>query len=178
MRGLIAGDSGLVTVELNRRRFLTTPLGKRRAELRPEDLLCVDLGGESIQDALGLDPDLWMPHRLAYQTRVDDVYSTGSPNNGQLAPIRATILAEPAHVMALMRLKINEPQLQFGEDHPIPVLESMNESAVKNTLSQSRVVGIRNCGLLVAAPQLAEALNWIERTEHAAAIEIAIHRGR
>ena len=92
VRGLIAGDRGLVSAELNRRRYLTTPLRKRRADLQPDDLLCVDVGGESIQATHGLDPPQWMPHRLAYQARVDGDLDAGS-HNGQYLPTRATILA-------------------------------------------------------------------------------------
>ena len=49
MRGLIAGADGLVALELHRRRYIVTPPGRRRINLQPDDLLCVDMAGEDLQ---------------------------------------------------------------------------------------------------------------------------------
>lgn len=172
MRGLIAGDDGMVTAELNRRRYLTTPIGKRRADLLPEDLICVDMGGESVQGEHGVAPDRWLAHRLAYQQGLQA--ELDGARNGHVT--RATVLATPPSVMALLQLQRMAQGIEVAGVGTLPVVDAQNESALQDAIQDTGALVLRDGGLLVAASSVAAALNHVERIELAANIQLAIRR--
>lgn len=172
MRGLIVGGGGVVTVELHRRRFLTTPHGLRRANLQADDLICIDMGGLNIQGGSGLSEAEWRLHRAAYKSGLDEA---GQPvGNGPRRRVNATILAEPPIVMALMRmLPGGAAELALPGCDPVPVLGEHDEQAVTDAVRQSALVAVRTAGVLAAAADLPAALNDLERIDHAARIALA-----
>ena len=171
-RGLIVGDAGFVTAELHRRRFLATPPDIRRANLQPDDVICVDMGGLNIQGGTGLSETQWQLHRAAYKANLDDA---GQPiANGRQRGIFATILAEPPLVIASIRMQpADSDSLQLPGCDPVPLLDSHDEQAVTDAVRQGPLVAIRDAGLLAAASDLPSALNAIERLDHAARIQLA-----
>jgi ribulose-5-phosphate 4-epimerase/fuculose-1-phosphate aldolase len=178
MRGLIAGDGGVVSVELHRRRYLTTPMGKRRIDLLPQDLVCVDIGGLEVQGGAGVDEAAWRPHRLAYQSTLEVVH-TQVPIAGDAAaaPVRATIFATPPHVVALTMLCQADRELKLAGAAAIAVVEPGDEGQLREALRRVSAVAVRGAGLLVTAAELNQAMNRVELIELAATVEIARHRG-
>lgn len=172
MRGLIVGDAGVITVELHRRRFLSTPPNLRRANLQPDDIICVDMGGLNIQGGPGLDEPQWQPHRAAYKSNLDE---SGQPaTNGRHPAAGATILAEPPIVQALIQmLPDGQTELTLPGCAPVIMLAGHDEQAVTDAVRQGHLIAIRGTGVLAAAGDLASALNRIERVDHAARIALA-----
>ncbi|MEX0774271.1 MAG: class II aldolase/adducin family protein [Phycisphaeraceae bacterium] len=179
MRGLIVGDGGLVSTEAGRRRFLVTPLGRRRSGLRPEELLLVDIGGADVAGGPGIPPQLWRPHRLAYQSLRDN----DADHPVDHPPVHATVLATPPSAMALALLHPDMPLLQcasFGpamglepDEQRLHALDAGDEPALRDALLHQRIVLLRGLGVLTAAGTLEEALNLIEGVEYAASLTLA-----
>jgi len=173
LRGLLAGDAGLLTVEAHRRRFLVTPPGKRRSDLLPLDLMNVDLGGVDMNNGPALAPELWRPHRIAYQIDRDSAPGITSTS----APVRATLLAHPPALTALI---LQQPQTQelliFGQPG-LPILDpTADDPTLLAAIQARRSLYLRNQGLFLAAADLAAALSLAERLEQAALITILSNR--
>ncbi len=167
MRGLLAGDGGLVSVESHRRRFLVTPPGRRRSDLLPADLMTVDLGGLDMNGGPGLASDLWRPHRIAYQIERE------TPGVGSQA-IRATVLVTSPALTALVRQQApgtREVAALCGAALPWTD-DPADEPAIRLALENRRAVFIRGSGLLAVGHDLASALNLVEHLEQAAYITL------
>ncbi len=170
-RGLIAGDGGAVTAELFRRRFLTTPAHARRAELQPEQVICVDIGGMNVQGPGGLPEIAWRPHRAGYKLNLAEAGALMEIGSRKRV-ITATALVEPPIVMALLRQRPDADELELG-DLRVPVRHIDEENDIASALRVSPGVALRGVGLLCAEATLAATLNWIERVDQQARIELA-----
>jgi len=170
LRRMVCGDGGVVTAELNRRRFIVTPVGKRRADLKPEQLLCIDLTGT---DALAADralpEDVWRPHRLAYQGSMY-VESTG---DGSGRTIHATALATPPNVMALHCLHPTTAAIRIIGHDDLPVVQPDDDKAVQRAVLATPLILLHNIGVLATDRTVEACLNRLETLEHHAAIELA-----
>ena len=162
MRGLIVGQSGMISVEEHRRRYLVTPPGVRRSNLTPQDLLVVDVWGAAISGARVLDADLWLPHRLAYQGNA----------NGDTS-VHATIEACPPMTIALARSMNNAPTLDLPGLPAIAMVMNNDEQSIRNAVDAHRVIILNNTSIVALAPDLAGAMNMLEAVEHASTIELA-----
>ena len=169
MRGLMAGDSGQVSAELHRRRYLTVPSRRRRIDLTPAGLICVDLHGETVEGEGRVDPDAWKPHKLAYLG--GQVGSAGAPADST-RPLKATVLASPPRLTALLRLLPDESELRFADSPTVSVMDLSDEPAFQEALTRMPVVAIRGHGVFAAGADLADALNGLELAEHAATVEL------
>jgi len=165
-RGMIVGADGLVCCEVHRRRYLVTPVGERRIDLRPDDLTCVDIGGENVHGGEGIPPEVWQPHRDVYQSHLDPSGPT----------IGASALVEPANVLALLSNQDGADRLDLGGGESIPIVQGEDAQGLRQTLSASSDVVLRGRGLFVAAADLALTLNRIERIELAATVRLAMGR--
>ncbi len=205
-RGLLAGDGGLLSVQLHRRRFMVTPTGRRRADLRPEDLVGVGLSGSDLTDGRGVPTELWLPHRIAYEVGEsrDDPRgrrdtppdpSPASQSRGKFIPpppvTGATVLATPPHVLAVLQLARSRPdapralvkpqRLIFaGQGLRLPLSRPDDEATLRRAFTRSAVVLIDPLGLLAIGRTPGEAVNAIEQFELAATLELAAlpHTGR
>jgi ribulose-5-phosphate 4-epimerase/fuculose-1-phosphate aldolase len=166
LRGLIVGDGGLLSGEMGRRRYLVTPPGQRRCALAPRDLACVDVGGQSVGGGDSIDAGVWRPHRLAYQAARPGTETDASA-------VRATILATPPSLLALLRLRPGIPSLNVGAAAAVPVVDPRDDRALQSALASAGAVAFPALGLLVAGPDLTALLNRVEAIEHAATIELA-----
>jgi Class II Aldolase and Adducin N-terminal domain len=170
-RGMIVGADGLLSCGVHRRRYLVTPIGKRRIDLGPDDLICVDIGGENVHGGEGIPPGLWQPHRDVYQ----------SPINPSGVMLGASALIEPANVLALLSRQDGAGRLELGNGETIPVVDGEDGRLLQEALTQSTeaVLSGRGAhggpcrGLLVAAADLAGLMNRIERIDLAAAVRLA-----
>lgn len=170
VRRLISGEGGVITAELNRRRFITTPAGKRRAALKPEQLLCIDLaGGDALAADRGLPDEAWRPHRLAYQGAMY-VESTGQ---GSGRSIHATVLATPPNVMALHCLHPAAMALRIVNHDDLPVVDAADDKAVQRAVLGAPLVLLHGSGVLATDKTIEACLNRIEALEHHASIELA-----
>jgi len=160
-RGMIVGRDGMLCCEVHRRRYLATPPGARRVDLTPNDLICVDIGGENVQAGEGIEPEAWQPHRDAYQSHMD-------PSDISLG---ASAILEPVHVMALA-LKTGGDALDLNGES-IRLINAQDTGAMRSVIADTPLALIRGRGLFIAAEGLDELLNRIERLEHAAAIQLA-----
>ncbi len=162
-RGMIVGADGLLCCEVHRRRYLVTPVGRRRIDLQPQDLTCVDIGGESVHGGEGIPPELWQPHRDVYQSHLDPAGVT----------LGASAMVEPANVLALLSRQGGADRLDIGNGESIPIVAGDDAQALQGVLTDSTEVVLRGKGLFVAGADLAGLLNRIERIELAAAVKLA-----
>ena len=169
MRGMLVADKGMVTAEVHRRRFLATPQGKRRADLRADDLFCVDVGGHNIDGEGALDQTDWRPHRIAYRL--------GQLNAGPGDVITATVLAHPPITTGLIRLAKKAAALQLDHLPALPLLEADDEAGIEDALRQSQLIALRGQGILAVGDTLTAAINRIECLEHAARIHLVTRSG-
>lgn len=70
--GLVAGTDGNIAVRLGGDRVLVTPSGRPKGELKPEDLVEVDLAGHHVRGANQASSELGM-HLVILQVRPDVV---------------------------------------------------------------------------------------------------------
>jgi L-fuculose-phosphate aldolase len=70
--GLVAGTDGNIAVRLSGDRVLVTPSGRAKGELKPEDLVEVDLAGNHVRGANQASSELGM-HLVILQVRPDVV---------------------------------------------------------------------------------------------------------
>lgn len=173
-RGLITGDSGLVSAELHRRRFLVTPYHARRPNLTPEDVATVDMGGLNIQGGSGIPEPVWRPHRAAYKTSLGGEFDPGS-SGGKRRIVTAAILADPPLLMAMARMLAGHDRLHLPDLPPLPLVDGSDDRHIADGLRESPAgVVVRNVGLLACGDSLPGSLNWIERVDAAARIELAL----
>jgi len=166
-RGMIVGADGMVSCEVHRRRYLVTPVGMRRSDLNPEDLMCVDIGGENVYGGEAVPIKLWQPHRDVYQSHTD-------PSGMMLS---ASAVIEPANVLALLNKHSGSDQLDLGNGHAIPIIDAENDGVIRETLSHSTEAVLRSNEtgpeLFIAATDLSALLNRIERIDLLAAVKLA-----
>lgn len=169
-RGMLVGCDGLLSCEVHRRRYLVTPVGRRRIDLEPGDLVCVDIGGENVHGDEGIPLGQWQPHRDVYQSHVGDA-GVG---------LGASALIEPANILALLSRDDGADRLDLGCGESLKVVDGGNPGAVSEALSSSTEIVLRGAGepgargsLLVAAADLSSLLNRIERIDLFAAVKLA-----
>lgn len=166
-RGMLVGADGLLSCEVHRRRYLVTPIGRRRVDLEPGDLTCVDIGGENVHGGEGIPLKLWQPHR--------DVYQSHSGPDAEV--LSASALIEPANVLALLSKQNGSDRLDLGGGQTIPLVDRENDGAMREALSNTTEAVLQShesgTGLFIAAPDLATMLNRIERIDLLAAVRLA-----
>lgn len=173
-RHVLSGAAGLVTVKVNRRRYLVTPLGRRRGSLQPGDVLAVDMGGMSLTPTeRGLDEVTWGPHRLVYQADRSGL-TVGFNDRHE---VKATVLASPPYVSALLRLRPEEDTLSLADGASVPVLDATDEAGVRTAFEKLPAVVLSRRSVLCAGNSLDDAANTMERIEHAAMVEVLCQRG-
>lgn len=179
-RGLVAGDDGLVCVELNRRRYVVAPPGSRKADLHPQQAREVDLDGEIIgatRDGAprSVSPTYWRPCMLALQASI----RTEIDQRGPGPTVHACVIAQPVSLMALMhRAKLNGPVGEVGlaSGRVLPVIDASSaegEDRLMDAIGETPGILLPGVGLFVPAPNLDRALNRAERLEHDAAVTLA-----
>lgn len=167
-RGLVAGDSGLVSVEFTRRRYLVTPVGLCRGELRPHEVMTVDLGGVSVQGEQDLDASYWRPHRSAYHA--------GIAAEGPEDHVRATAMTLPPAVIGLSRAHPCDV-LRLPGGLFLKVVDHQDE-ALDQVCAEADAVIVKPLGLFVSGPSLDAVLNLTDRLNQAAMIEIMARQAR
>ncbi len=178
LRGAIAGDGGLITGELTRRRYIVTPARRRRADLPAEQLQCVDLGGVDIARERDVPKGLWWPHRVAYQVAMG-VTADGSSSSASSPPvIRSTIAATPPYTVVLANLHGGHDAIRFPSHPDVPILPPAGEDQLRVVLQDASIAFIKGIGVFVTAPALPTALNKLEQLELACQIALITRQYR
>jgi len=178
LRGLMVGDGGLVCAELNRRRYLVTPPGTRRAGLDPQAAMIVDLSGEACHGTRpqSIAPRLWQPCMLALQASArQDPQAIRDTGTAGVPEIRACIICTPPSLTAVSRLSENDT-LNLNNGQALPIIEYDNAQALTGALGETKAVWLRGIGLFVPAASLPTAANIAEHFEHEATITLAMRR--
>ena len=162
-RGMLVGADGLVCAEIHRKRYLVTPPGLRRADTEPNDLICVDIGGENINHGAGVPLEQWRLHRNAFQAQ----------DPAKNLNFGASVLVEPPHILALLEKQTGAGSLDLGFAHPIPIVDDDHDPSAQSHQGGAVDLLIRGKGLFIAGADLASVLNRIERLEAAAAVRLA-----
>lgn len=160
---MIVGADGMLCCEVHRRRYLAAPIGKRRVDLKPGDLICVDIGGENAQGGEGIPMELWQPHRDVYQTHMDPVG----------VKLGASAVVESVNVLTLLNRRGGTERLDLGDVGSIPVVDCQDASVMRQALTESTDAVLCGRGLFVAAEDLSSLLNRIERIDFEAAVRLA-----
>ncbi|MEO0515395.1 MAG: class II aldolase/adducin family protein [Planctomycetota bacterium] len=176
MRGLIAGADGLVALELHRRRYLVTPPGRRRINLQPADLICVDMQGVDMQRDARLTPEAWEPHRVVFQNTMNALPE--DIRRGDAREVKATVLGTPPKLTALLALDPAATALRLHGHAPIPVVWANDEKALTDAILKHPLVALQGTGLLASGPTLGQTLSLLEHAEQAAEIEITLRQLR
>ncbi|MFI4860677.1 MAG: class II aldolase/adducin family protein [Phycisphaerales bacterium JB063] len=171
LRGLVAGDDGLVCVELNRRRYVIAPPGVRKADAQPHQTRDVDLDGESVGQARpggrpAVPPSYWRPCSAALRL---SARSAEDPR-GDGPIVRACIIAQPVTLLALLHRAGEQDHVALASGRAIPVIDPADEERITDTIGEAPGILLRGVGLFVPAASLDRALNRVERLEHDAAI--------
>ena len=165
--GLIAGSDGNVSVRLGPSRVLVTPQGMIKSELRPDDLVEVDLGGSRTKGCREPTTELDL-HLRVYRRREDcgavvhahPPTATGFAVAGQGIP--GDVLPEIALLM--------------GEVPCVPYATSGTPAlgdAVEPFLDRHVALLLANHGALTWGRDLAQARIRMESLEHGARILLA-----
>lgn len=166
-RGLIAGPDGNVSTRLGTDRVLITPAGVSKLDVRPEDILIVDLSGRLASGALPPSSEMRV-HLRAYACRPD---------------VRAVVHAHPPTATGFA---------VAGEDFVVPVLPEIIlqvgavplvpyatpgtdalADAMEPYLVRHDAVLMANHGATTLGPSLRVAHQRMESLEHTARILLA-----
>ena len=176
-RGLLAGDDGIVCVDLTRRRYLVAAPGTRKANLQPHQAREVDLDGEivgatreGVQHAV--PPAYWRPCMLAFQAGAH--YESDARPAGP--SVRACLIVQPVALMALLHRGQGATQITLASGRRLPVIDLQargGEDTLKAAIGETPGILLPGVGLFVPAATLDRALNRAERLAHDAAITLA-----
>jgi ribulose-5-phosphate 4-epimerase/fuculose-1-phosphate aldolase len=163
-RGYAFGSTGNISVREGARAWIT-PTGKSLKGLRPEQLACVSLGGESLNENR---PSKEFPFHLAVYNRRDDV--------------RAVVHLHTTYSVALSCLDSFDPEnplppltpYYFMRVAPLALLPYFRPgseglaAAVGDAAARHNSMLLRNHGVVCAGASLSEAVDRTEELEQTA----------
>lgn len=176
LRGLVAGAGGLVALEMHRRRYLVTPPDVRRIDVQPGDVVCVDLAGVELRREVEFAPEVWTPHRVSFQQTMNALPE--AIRQGEARHVKATVLAHPPRLTALLALRPEAQKLDLHQHASIPVVFANQEKHLGEAVLKHPVVALPGVGVLSTGPALAQALSALEGAEQAADITITLQQLR
>lgn len=166
-RGLIAGPDGNVSARLDDSRLLITPAGLSKVDLRPNDLVIVDLLGGIVSGDLAPSSEIRM-HLRAYARRAD-VHAVvhAHPPTATAFAVAGEDLAAPV-LPEVILLMGRVPLLPYAQ----PGTEAMAD-AFEPFLAEHDAFLLANHGATTLGPTLRLAHQRMESLEHAARIVLA-----
>lgn len=161
-KGLIAATDGNVSCRLEEDRLLITPAGKAKGELKPVDLLIVDLQGKLISGCGKPSSEIRM-HLIVYQKRQD---------------VQAVVHAHPpmltAYTLAgvpFMAEALPEVWMSIGSVPTAPYATPSTKEvpeAISPFIEGHQAILMERHGSLTVGRSLKEAYMRLEKLEHAA----------
>lgn len=176
MRGLVAGADGMVALEMHRRRYFVTPPKRRKINLLPDDIVCVDLQGVDLRGVVEFEPGVWDPHRIVFQNTMNA--TPEDVGRGTARDVKATVLGTPPRIAALLALQPGAETLRLHRHPPIPVVFANDEQMLRDTILKHPVVALPGIGVLASGPTLGQTLSALELAEQAATIEVTLRQLR
>ena len=162
--GLIAGLSGNVSVRLEGDRFLVTPGGITKSDLRPEDLVEVDGGGRRLRGFQNPTSELDLHLRIYRESRVCGAVVHAHPPTATAFGIAGETIDTDV---------LPEVVLLLGEVPLAPYVEPGTAALgdqVAHYVEGHTAVLLANHGAVCWGPDLATARARMETLEHAAKI--------
>lgn len=174
LRGMLAGDAGMICAELNRRRYIVVPPGVRKADAQPPQTRDVDLDGESVGNTRGggrtaIPPAYWRPCMAALQVSA----KSAEDPRGDGPIVRACIIAQPVALMALLHRAGDAPHIALASGREVPAVDPWDDDKITELIGETPGILLREVGLFLPAATLDRALNRVERLEHDAAVTLA-----
>ncbi|MDG6933790.1 MAG: class II aldolase/adducin family protein [Nitrososphaerota archaeon] len=167
-RGLVSGVGGNASILLSSgKTMLITPSGYFKGGVAKGDLVTVSISGHALSKG---KPSSEMPtHLLAYRLRKD---------------IRAVVHAHPPAATAMISAGIDIPPMTPEHSVMVTKLSVVDFAppgeegalAVKGSLKDCDVVGIRNHGFFSLGPDLHEAASRLEVLEESAKIYMSMRQ--
>ena len=162
-KGLVAATDGNVSCRLGPNRLLITPSGARKGELRPLDLMLMDLDNGGLVAGRGTASSEIRMHLLIYRTRPD---------------VMAVVHAHPplltAYTLAGVPFRaetLPEVWLTIGPvataPYATPSTEELAES-IRPFIKEHQAILLERHGSLTVGKSLGEAYMRLEKLEHAA----------
>jgi L-ribulose-5-phosphate 4-epimerase len=165
--GLVKGTSGNISAKIpDADSFLIKPSGARMKDLKPEELVLVDLQGNKIRGKRSVSLETPI-HAAIYRARKDvqAVVHTHAPTATAFGIARTEIL--PLQVEVFMFLPNGVPVVPFEP----PGSEALAE-AVQKRMAKCDAVILENHGIVTVGSTIEAACNLNEMVEEAAKIQL------
>ena len=165
--GLVKGTSGNISAKIpDADSFLIKPSGARMKDLKPEELVLVDLQGNKIRGKRSVSLETPI-HAAIYRTRKDvqAVVHTHAPTATAFGIARTEIL--PLQVEVFMFLPNGVPVVPFEP----PGSEALAEAVQKRMVKYDAVI-LENHGIVTVGSTIEAACNLNEMVEEAAKIQL------
>lgn len=166
-KGLVKGTSGNISAKIpDAESFLIKPSGARMKDLKPEELVLVDLQGNKIRGKRSVSLETPI-HAAIYRTRKDvqAVVHTHAPTATAFGIARTEIL--PLQVEVFMFLPNGVPVVTFEP----PGSEALAEAVQKRMVKYDAVI-LENHGIVTVGSTIEAACNLNEMVEEAAKIQL------
>lgn len=165
-KGYVVASEGNMSIRVGNNRILVTPGGKNKGELKPSDLVIVDLKGKRISGNLKSSSELLM-HLFVYEKRKD---------------INAAVHAHPPYSVAFAcaHLPLAENLLpeviMFLGKIPLALYATPTTDEVPLSLApfieKHNAFLLENHGVLTVGKGIYEAYNRLEMVEHLAKVNL------
>lgn len=169
-RGLVSGTDGNLTVRLNDGLILTTPTGRRKGELRPDELVVVDASGRVVgaerSAASAGKPSSELPLHLRVYAERPDVHAVVHAHPPYTTAFAAARKAVPASILPEVLLTIGEVALA---PYGTPSTDEVPDRLAP-LLADHDCFVMTNHGALCLGPDLLTAYNRLETLELAARV--------
>ena len=165
--GLVKGTSGNISAKIpDADSFLIKPSGARMKDLKPEELVLVDLQGNKIRGKRNVSFETPI-HAAIYRARKDvqAVVHTHAPTATAFGIARTEIL--PLQVEVFMFLPNGVPVVPFEP----PGSEALAEAVQKRMVKYDAVI-LENHGIVTVGSTIEAACNLNEMVEEAAKIQL------
>jgi L-fuculose-phosphate aldolase len=165
--GLVRGNSGNISAKIpDANAFLIKPSGTRMRDLKPEELVFVDMQGNKIRGTMSVSLETPI-HAAIYRARKDvqAVVHTHAPTATAFGITRTEIL--PLQVEVFMFLPNGVPVVPFET----PGSEAL-AVAVQKRMAKYDAVMLENHGIVTVGSTIEAACNLNEMVEEAAKIQL------
>jgi len=168
-QGLVKGNSGNISAKIpSTDTFLIKPSGRRMENLKPEELVLVDLQGNKIRGETNVSVETPI-HAAIYRARKDvqAVVHTHAPTATAFGIAKTEIL--PLQIELFMLLPNGVPIVPFKT----PGSKALADAVQKKVADHDAVI-LENHGIVTVGSTIAAACNLNEMVEEAAKIQFLV----
>ena len=165
-KGYVVASEGGVSIRIGENKILSTPSGKNKGELKPQDLVVVNLNGKKLSGNLKPSSELLM-HLFVYQKRkdVNAVVHAHAPYSLAFACARIPLAQNllPEVIMFLGKIPLTPYATPTTEEVP---------SSLAPFIEKHNAFLLENHGVLSLGKDIFEAYNRLEMVEHLAKVNL------